>query len=125
MGKDFYSIASVAVKNQMNIFVNVQSSCVVSKSGVVKKDASLIRAEMVINCQQIPVTAGNLQLWFPHQYHLSISPGYFYLFQETKAGGGGWVVNRFAKSSQLQKNLFVKFQFENIRHTNTHKFSKV
>ena len=62
MGKDFYSIASVAVKNQMNIFVNVQSSCVVSKSGVVKKDASLIRAEMVINCQQIPVTAGNLQL---------------------------------------------------------------
>ena len=24
MGKDFYSIASVAVKNQMNIFVNVQ-----------------------------------------------------------------------------------------------------
>lgn len=32
MGKEFYSIASVAVKNQMNIFVNVQSSCVVSES---------------------------------------------------------------------------------------------
>ena len=34
MGKEFYSIASVAVKNQMNVFVNVQSSCVVSESGV-------------------------------------------------------------------------------------------
>ena len=60
MGKEFYSIANVAVKNQMNVFVNVQSSCVVSESGVVKKNASLIRAEMVINYQQIPVTAGNL-----------------------------------------------------------------
>lgn len=60
MGKEFYSIASVAVKNQMNVFVNVQSSCVVSESGVVNKNASLIRAEMVINYHQIPVTAGNL-----------------------------------------------------------------
>ena len=38
MGKEFYSIASVTVKNQMNVFVNVQSSCVVSESGVVKKN---------------------------------------------------------------------------------------
>lgn len=81
--KGVYNIVNMGLKNQINLYINVQTSCV-ERSRMVKKDGSAIMVEVVTSCQHIPVTAGDLQICFPHWYHLSISPSYFSLSQETK-----------------------------------------
>lgn len=58
-------MASVDLKNHMNLYINAQTACVVRDCGVVRK--MRVRLELrwlVINCQHFPVTAGDVRIGF-------------------------------------------------------------
>lgn len=93
----------------MNFFVNIQSSCVVSESGVVKKNASMIMAQLVGYKLS---TNSSYSRQFPAVFSSPVPSilATFLYFKKVR----GKKKKRFAKASNLQKNLLLNFQFKKI-----------